>query len=264
MPIISLTSDYGLSDHRVASMKGSILAANEEIKIVDISHQIEAHNLIHTAYILKNAYPHFPKNTIHIIAVDSFFSKERKSILYKVNDQYFIATDNGVLSLIFEDIVPDAIYEITLNNRFDDTVNSSVLDIFIPVATHLTNGGLPEVIGRKIKSIKEIKFVQPTLSDQEKMIVADVLYIDQMGNVVTNITKKFFDKIAVNFKSFKIKVRSVTINTIYPSYAGIVTNWKNESSFHGKIVAFFNEADYLEIAIYKGSSTNGCTNATRT
>jgi S-adenosylmethionine hydrolase len=67
-----------------------------------------------------------------------------------------MAADNGLLSLIFFDIKPEAIFELTLNNRFDDIINFTSTDIFVPAAVHLANGGLPEVIGRKIDTAKQL------------------------------------------------------------------------------------------------------------
>lgn len=257
MPVVTLTTDYGLTDHRVAAIKGSLLSANESTKIVDISHNIEAYNLLHTAYILKNVHPYFPNGTVHLVAVDSFYNKNRKSLLYLVNNQFFIAADNGVLSLVFNEIKPEAIYEITLNNRFDDIVNFTATDIFVPVANHLLNGGLPEVIGRKTKSVKQITQLQPTFNSVEKMIIGDIMYIDHFGNIVTNIKKEYFEKEAAVYKNFKIKLRSFSLNKIYQSYTEIITDWKKENEFHGKAVAIFNEAGFLEITIYKGSQHNG-------
>ena len=101
MPVITFTSDYGLVDHRVPAVKGKILSLNENARIIDISHEIQAYNLLQTAYIVRNAYPFFPEGTVHIISVDSFYTKERKCILYKADGHYFIAADNGVLSLIY-------------------------------------------------------------------------------------------------------------------------------------------------------------------
>ena len=124
MSIITFTSDYGLVDHRVPSVKGKILSLNENVKIADISHEIQAYNLLQTAYIVRNAYSFFPKGTVHIIAVDSFYTKDRKCILYQADGHYFIAVDNGVLSLIFYDIKPEAVYEITFNNRFQNFLRS--------------------------------------------------------------------------------------------------------------------------------------------
>ena len=106
MPVITLTSDYGLVDHRVASIKGKILSWSEEVKVVDITHNIMAYNLLQTAYIVRNAYKFFPEGSIHIISVDSFHHKHRKNIIIKIDGHYFICADNGIISLMFFDIKP--------------------------------------------------------------------------------------------------------------------------------------------------------------
>lgn len=257
MPTITLTSDYGTKDYRVAAIKGKILELKEDLQIVDISNDIEAYNLTQTSYVVRNAYKYFPKGTVHIIAVDSFFSRFRKSILMKADDHYFIAADNGILSLIFNDIKPEAVYEITFNSRFDDIINFTVTDIFVPAAVHLQNGGLPEVIGRKLKSYKQMKLPQPTMNDSEKMMVGEIIYIDNFGNIVTNITKELFEKYAASHENFQIKIRNIYINKIVRNYTDIVSDWSREPDFHGKEVALFNRARFLEIAIYKGSKNNG-------
>lgn len=257
MPIITLTSDYGNLDHRVPAIKGSILQLNPEARIIDISHEIAPYNLIQCSYIVKNAYSHFPKESIHIISVDSFFHKDRKNLLVKADGHYFISSDNGLLSLIFHDIKPEAIYEITINNRFDDEVKFASVDIFAPVAAHLTKGGLPELIGRKIKNYKQISFSKPYFQEAEKMLIGEVMYIDNFGNCVTNITKSLFDKTVVNFSNFEINIRNILLKNIHKKYTDIVTDWQKETDYHGKASALFNEQDLLEITIYKGTKKNG-------
>jgi S-adenosylmethionine hydrolase len=257
MPIITLTSDYGNLDHRVPAIKGSILQLNPEARIIDISHEIAPYNLIQCSYIVKNAYSHFPKESIHIISVDSFFHKDRKNLLVKADGHYFISADNGLLSLIFHDIKPEAIYEITINNRFDDEVKFASVDIFAPVAAHLTKGGLPELIGRKIKNYKQISFSKPYFQEAEKMLIGEVMYIDNFGNCVTNITKSLFDKTVVNFSNFEINIRNILLKNIHKKYTDIVTDWQKETDYHGKASALFNEQDLLEITIYKGTKKNG-------
>ena len=257
MSIITFTSDYGLVDHRVPSVKGKILSLNENVKIVDISHEIQAYNLLQTAYIVRNAYSFFPKGTVHIIAVDSFYTKDRKCILYQADGHYFIAADNGVLSLIFYDIKPEAVYEITFNNRFDDEVNFTSTDIFAPAAVHLKNGGLPEVIGRKYKTPKQLSFPRPVFNESEKMIIGEIMYIDNFGNVISNISKKFFEKNGVGYENFIVKFRNLALSRIYNQYTEFVSDWQNEHEYHGKSVAIFNDAGLLELTIYKGNSQNG-------
>ena len=257
MPIITLTSDYGIVDHRVASIKGTILSLNPEITIVDITHQIEAFNLKQTAYIVRNAFRHFPIGTVHIIAVDSFFKKDFRGLIFKVDGHYFIAPDNGILKLIFHDIKPELIHEITFTNRFDDVINFPALDIFAPAAVHLCNGGLPEVVGRPFKKPLDIKFPHSVFNPGENMIVGEVIYIDSFGNIVSNISKQFFQKYQANTTKLTIKFRNLALSHVYNHYSEFVTDWADEPSFHGKSIAIFNDVDLLELCIYKGSGRNG-------
>ena len=257
MPIITLTSDYGNLDHRVSAIKGSILQLNPDARIIDITHEIGAYNLIQTAYILRNAYAHFPKESVHIVSVDSFFHKDRKNLLVKMDGHYFITADNGLMSLTFFDQKPEAIYEITINNRFDDEVKFASVDIFVPVAAHLTKGGLPELIGRKINHYKCTTFAKPHFNEPEKMLIGEVMYIDNFGNCVTNISKLIFDKTMVNFNNFEINIRNILLKNINRKYTDIVTDWEKENEYHGKASALFNGQDLLEITIYKGTKNNG-------
>lgn len=257
MSVITFTSDYGLVDHRVPAVKGKILSLNEKATIVDISHEIQAYNLLQTAYIVRNAYPFFPEGTVHIISVDSFFTKARKSILYESDGHYFIAADNGLLSLIFFDIKPEAVYELTFNNRFDDEVKFTSTDIFAPAAVHLQNGGLPEVIGRKFTTPKELSVPRAVFSENEKMIIGEIMYIDNFGNVVSNINRKFFEKCSVGFDRFILKFRNLALSKIHNQYTEFVADWSHENEYHGKSAAIFNDAGLLELTIYKGNSQNG-------
>lgn len=255
MSIITLTSDFGTTDHRIAAIKGKILSLNKDATLVDITHDIHAYNLGQTAYIVGNCYHHFPAGSVHIISVDSFFRKDRKCILYKADAHYFLAADNGVLSLIFHDIKPEEIYEITFSNRFDDEVTFTSLDIFAPAAVHLISGGLPEVIGRKIKTAKQLSFPKPGTTDN--IIIGEVMYIDNFGNVVTNISRKLLNEQMKGYERFEIKFRSTTITKIFERYTDVVSDWKRENEFHGHKAAIFNESGMLELTIYKGNKHNG-------
>jgi len=257
MSIITLTSDFGNLDYRVSAVKGKILSLNSKVTIVDITHDIQAFNLIQTSYIVRNAHKYFPKGSIHILAVDSFFHKSRKNILYKANGSYFLAADNGLLSLVFFDIKPEAIYEITLNNRFDDVVNFTSTDVFVPAAVHLANGGLPEVIGRKIDTVKELFFPKPVYNEPERMIIGEVMYIDNFGNIISNINKEIFESTGKGYENFTIKFRNLTLSKIFQSHTEVVSDWERETEYHGQSAAIFNDSQLLELTIYKGSKKNG-------
>nr|WP_315032333.1 SAM-dependent chlorinase/fluorinase [uncultured Chryseobacterium sp.] len=259
MSIITLTSDFGNLDYRVAAVKGKILSLNPEVNIIDITHDIQAFNLIQTSYIVRNAYKYFPKGSIHILSVDSFYHRSRKNILYKADGSYFLAADNGLLSLVFFDIKPEAIYELTLNNRFDDIISFTSTDILVPAAVHLANGGLPEVIGRKINAntVKQLMFPRAVYNESEGMVIGEVTYIDNFGNIISNINKDFFENISKGYDSFTIKFRNLSLSKIFSSHTEVVSDWERETEFHGQSAAIFNDSQLLELTIYKGSKKNG-------
>lgn len=255
MSIITLTSDFGNKDFQVSAIKGAIASLNQDAKVIDISHNISPHNLLETAYIIRNAYHHFPKGSVHILSIDSFYHKKRKNLVVKVNDHYFITADNGLVSLLFQQIKPEAIYEITLNNRFDDVVNFTTTDIFVPCAVHLQKGGLPDLIGRKINKLHTLQI--PKIVNKDNRIIGKIIYIDHHENIVTNIHRSDFEDKIKNFSSFSIKVRLMNFNKIYENYTEIVSNWDNEKQYHGKAGFLFNQEDFLTFFIYKGYPCNG-------
>ncbi len=256
MPIITLTTDLGTKDHKVASIKGSILSLEKNVPIVDITHHIEPHDIIQTAYIVRNSYSHFPKGSIHMIAVDCFYHKNRKFLVLEANGHYFIMPDNGLFSLIFPEIKPEKIYEISHNASDDDRVFTPI-DIFVPVAVHLHKGNDTKLIGKQIKSIKEVVFPKPNYNEAQKMIAGEIIYIDHFGNAVSNISKEIFEKHLSENQNFTIKFRERSMKNIVKKYTDIITDWEKENLFLAKELALFNEADLLEIAMYKGSKTNG-------
>jgi hypothetical protein len=256
MSIITLTTDLGTKDHKVASIKGSILSLEKNVPIVDITHHIEPHDIIQTAYIVRNSYSHFPKGSIHMIAVDCFYHKDRKFLVLEANGHYFIMPDNGLFSLIFPEIKPEKIYEISHKASDDDRIFTPI-DIFVPVAVHLYKGNDIKLIGKQIKSIKEVVFPKPNYNEAQKMIAGEIVYIDHFGNAVSNISKEIFEKHLSENQNFTIKFRECSMKNIVKKHTDIITDWEKENLFLSKELALFNEADLLEIAMYKGSKTNG-------
>ena len=256
MSIITLTTDLGTKDHKVASIKGSILSLEKNVPIVDITHHIEPHDIIQTAYIVRNSYSHFPKGSIHMIAVDCFYHKDRKFLVLEANGHYFIMPDNGLFSLIFPEIKPEKIYEISHNASDDDRIFTPI-DIFVPVAVHLYKGNDIKLIGKQIKSIKEVVFPKPNYNEAQKMIAGEIVYIDHFGNAVSNISKEIFEKYLSGNQNFTVKFRECSMKNIVKKHTDIITDWEKENFFLAKELALFNEADLLEIAMYKGSKTNG-------
>ncbi|MBM6500503.1 SAM hydrolase/SAM-dependent halogenase family protein [Flavobacterium macrobrachii] len=249
MSIITLTTDYGLKDHFVGSLKGKILTEFTEATIIDISHNIDAFNIAETSYIIGAAYSSFPKGTVHLIGVDIERNRETQHIAMQWNDQYFICADNGVLSILTQKIIPQKIVAINIHDRLHS--DATDLDVFVKVACHLAKGGLLNVIGKEITSVKDVTELQATVLDNQ--IKGNVIYIDHYGNVVTNISKNLFLEIGKG-RPYEIKFKTKTIKTILPNYSDIVISDKYSiKDYEGEKLAIFNEAGFLEIALFRSN-----------
>ncbi len=187
MPLITLTTDFGTKDHFIGAVKGAIFNELNEVTVIDISHEVSPFNITETAYIVKNAYKNFPKGSIHIIGVDSELSSENKHIALEMDEHYFICPDNGVISMITSEIKPEKLVEITIHNAIISSFN--VLDVFVKVACHLARGGQLDVIGKEVKHYKQLTEVHPFINEDKTQIVGSVIYIDNYGNVISNISK---------------------------------------------------------------------------
>lgn len=252
MPLITLTTDFGTKDYFVGAIKGTIFSELNNATVIDISHEISPFNITETAYIVKNAYTNFPKGSIHIIGVDSELSVENKHIALKLDGHYFICPDNGVIAMIASEIKPEKLVEITIHNNIVSSFN--VLDVFVKVACHIARGGTLEVIGRNIDKFKQTREVHPSINDDQTQIVGSVIYIDNYGNVISNISKKLFNDIGKG-RDYEVIARNYTFDKIFRKYNQVVNfNLAPENrQDDGKKMALFNSADFLEIAIYKSN-----------
>ncbi|WP_278035759.1 SAM hydrolase/SAM-dependent halogenase family protein [Flavobacterium nitratireducens] len=251
MSIITLTTDYGLKDHFVGSLKGKILSEYPEAQIIDISHDIDPFNIVEASYIIGASYSSFPKGTVHLIGVDMELNKENLHIVMQWNDSYFIAADNGILSMLSQKIVPQKIVAINIHDRLPS--DASGLDVFVTVACHIARGGLLNVIGREINTVKEVTELKAVVANDNNSLKGHVIYIDHFGNVVTNITKKQFLEVAKG-RPYEIQMKTKNIKTILPNYSAIAISDKYPiKNYEGEKLAIFNEAGYLEIAIFRSN-----------
>lgn len=258
MPIITLTSDYGLKDHFVGALKGKILSEFPDVRIVDISHDIDPFNSAEASYIIGSAYSSFPKGTVHLIGVDAELNKENQHIAIQWNDHYFIAADNGILGMLTQKILPQKMVAINIHDRLPS--DATDLDVFVTVACHLAKGGLLNVIGREIPEIRQMTEMQPTVSTANDSIKGFVVYIDHFGNVVTNITRSLFLQVAKG-RPYEIVLNSkssprskANIKNIWPKYSDIAVSDKFPiKNYEGDKLAIFNEAGFLEIAIFRSN-----------
>ena len=251
MSIITLTTDFGTKDHFVGAVKGAIYSELPEAKIVDITHHISPFNITETAYILKNSYKSFPDGTIHIIGVDSELSEDNKHIALELDGHYFICPDNGLICMITKDIKPTKVVEINIHDRIESSF--PVLDVFVQVACFISRGGSLGVIGKEISGYKEMTEIQPKVNQEQTRITGGVIYIDNYGNVISNISQKLFAEIGKG-RDFKINAARYTFTKIFSKYNEIVDpNATDPRQFDGNRLALFNSAGYLEVAIYRSN-----------
>ncbi len=254
MAIITLTTDFGEKDHFAGATKGAIYSELPEVKIVDISHSISPFSIPEAAYIIQNAYNSFPKGTIHIIGLDAEINPENKHIALKLDDHFFICANNGIMSMICSEIAPEKIVEINIHDKIQTSF--PVLDVFVKVACHIARGGTLDVIGKSINEIKPIKNITPYVNDDKTQIIGSIIYIDNYGNVVTNIKRHFFETIQKG-RAFEISARNYKFKTIFNKYSDIV-NFEipeEKRNDEGRGLVVFNSGDFLEIALYKSNCT---------
>ena len=251
MSLITLTTDFGTKDHFVGAVKGAIYTELADAKIVDITHEISPFNITETAYILKNSYKSFPKGTIHIVGVDSELSENNKHIALELDGHFFVCPDNGIISMITSEIKPTKIVEINIHDRIESSF--PVLDVFVQVACFIARGGNLTVIGKEIKHFKKITEIKPKTNQQQNQIIGGVVYIDNYGNVITNISKKMFQEIGKG-RNFKINAKKHSFSKIFSKYNEVANNsaYSNQQ-YEGHKLALFNSAAYLEIAIYRSN-----------
>lgn len=251
--IITLTTDMGTRDYYVAAVKATILGLYPQAHIIDISHHIQPFDIAQAAFVVRNVYHTFPKDSIHLLGVNSEKSNPLlqpgsplvRHVVVRQNDHYFIGADNGIFSLIF-DKMPQQAWEIDFDLT-DEEYTFPVKTVFARAASMIAAGQEPGSFGHPISDLNQRTVVNPTISPS--LIKGTVIYIDTYGNVITNITRKVFEQ-QTQGKAYRILLRggSHEIDSIRRSYSEVP---------EGEIVALFDSSGHLEIAINKGVEGNG-------
>ncbi len=242
MAIITLTSDWGIKDHYVGAVKGTILRQLPEATIVDITHAIPPFDLNHAAFTIRNFYKNFPPGSIHILAVNTEASIRHPHTLVKYDGHWFIGADNGIFSLIFDD-KPELIIDLDIMQD-SDYFTFPTRDVFAKVACHIAEGKPPEKLGHVKKEVLQKMAFKPVILGD--LIKGQVIYVDNYENAITNITESLF-KSATKGRKFTITFRSATnrITRISKSYQDVA---------EGEMLALFSSNGYLEIAMNKGNA----------
>ncbi len=248
-PIVTLTTDFGLSDHFVGAMKGVILGIQPAAQVIDISHGVEPYQIADGAFTIAQAYRYFPKKTIHVVVVDPGVGSTRRPLLAEMAGQYFVAPDNGVLSMIFARESPK-VRHITSERFFLHPVSRTFhgRDVFSPVAAHLAAGVKPAQFGKRIEDYLRASFDKPAHTGQHTR-TGTILKADHFGNLATNFHIDQLPTIRTHAFSLKVGLQAITRLALTFSECE-----------PGELFVIVGSSGYLEVAASQGSAANalGC------
>ncbi len=256
--IITLTTDFGLTDAYVAAMKGVILGINPEVKVIDICHTIKPQDILQAAFVLGTAYQFFPRKTIHVVVVDPGVGTERRAIILRTPLADFVAPDNGVLSYVIQqsstklvkdkdnrqcvELGPELAAIIITRSQFWRAPVSATFhgrDIFAPVAARLSSGFSLSDFGETTNSVVMLPLPCPYQAP-DGSLVGHILHIDHFGNLITNIKS---DDLPQTKGAVSIEVGNQFIPELSRTYA--------EGS---GLLALIGSSGYLEVSLKEGSA----------
>lgn len=239
--LVTLTTDYGLEDYYVVELKASILQKAKAVQFFDVSHFIPSYDITKAAYFVENVYRKFPAGTIHIISVHNHYARKNRVLILKRNGHFFVAPDNGVLSLIFDDLLIGELYTVD-----DKQLNlDSLSEKFAHIVGYLKHRLPLNEIGPQVEQVnKKLKIEAVVTSSQVR---ATIIHVDHYDNVIINLTKEKFEQIRAGRKFELYYKQNEPIDYIYRSYSDVAV---------GEVLLLFNSEDYLELAINMGRASS--------
>ena len=240
-PIITLLTDFGLSDHYVGAMKGVMLSICPNAHLVDITHEVRPYAILDAAFTLAQACKYFPEGAIHLVVVDPGVGSSRRPLIAESHGHRFVAPDNGVLSLIGElrawEIRDERFFRTPVSQTFHGR------DIFAPVAAHLASGAGPPDFGPEIADPVCLPELEPVLIGAGEWR-GTVLRIDRYGNVITNFASARFlstgDSPVLSFQTTRVSQYQPTYSTSPPHQPVLIAG----------------SSGYLEVSINKGDAAS--------
>jgi len=241
--IITLTTDFGLSDHFVGAMKGVILGIAPNAQIVDITHAIRPFQITEGAFAMAEACRFFPKKTVHVVVIDPGVGTARRPILAEAGGQYFVAPDNGVLSLVYAR-QKHRVRAVTAARYVLEPVSQTFhgRDVFAPVAAHLARGVPPTRFGKRIEDYCRLGFGQPVRTGK-RFWQGAILKVDHFGNLITNFHITEFPLLET--RPFQFNVGQAAMGELARTFAGGAA---------GEPALIVGSSGYLEVAINQGSA----------
>src|SRR5688500_1653944 len=245
-PVIALLSDFGSRDHYAGTMKGVILNICPDATLVDITHDVPAHDVLDGALQLAATARYFPAGTIFLAVVDPGVGSSRRGIAAEAGDYRFVAPDNGVLTAVLREFTPKKIVELTERRYARPTVSRTFegRDRFAPAAGWLAKGIQLTALGRPAADYQRLDIPLPQV--EESRIVGVVLRVDRFGNLVTNIDRRAVESVARS-GAMEVSAAGHTVGRLVATYADIQP---------GEVCALFGSTDHLELAANSDSAAD--------
>jgi hypothetical protein len=244
-PLITILTDFGLTDHYVGAMKGVILGICPEAQLVDISHEIMPYAVAEGAFTLSQTWRCFPGGTVHLVVVDPGVGSARRPILVEAAGHHFVAPDNGVLTMLYDAVPEYEVREITESRYFRQPASRTFhgRDIFAPVAARIANGLAPAEVGGRIDNPVRLDFARPRATGP-KTWMAIILKADRFGNLVTNLDSETWLPRLSN-EPFEMRAGQDLIWRLASNYAEMET---------GTPFVIAGSAGFLEISMNQSSA----------
>jgi len=249
--IITLTTDFGLADSYVGTIKGVILGIAPDARIIDITHDISPQNTHQAAYIVQTFPGYFPPGAIHMVIIDPTVGSDRRAIAFSTPEAIFVAPDNGVLTYVWRAALerwgPEEcrVVELAAPRFWLPRVSSTFhgRDMFAPVVAHLARGAALEALGPRLPQLQEADLEQPA-DGRTGGIVGRIIHVDHFGNCITNITPRHLEQYGMG--------EQIVVHIIDQRIAGLSQTFSDVSV--GALAALIGSTDHLELAVRNGSA----------
>jgi S-adenosylmethionine hydrolase len=242
--IVTLTTDFGTRDPYAGIMRGMVLTANRNARLIDITHEIPAQDILNAAFTLLRAYDFFPPGTVHVAVVDPEVGGGRKNIAVRTERYLFVGPDNGIFGMVFQREKPIEIREIQnmpfVAERVSNTFHGR--DVFAPCAGYLSSGRDIADVGQELKGVIQLKYPRPNQSGN--ILTGEVISVDSFGNLITNISEHMYRSF-VGRQSVEISFATVRLSGVHCHYSEVAP---------GMALALFGSSGYLEISMNSGSA----------
>jgi len=240
MHIVSIITDFGLQDYYVAELKAHIYQRSPDVRIVDVSHSVGSHDIVQAAHFVDNIFRSFPKGSIHCVAVYNYYSRTSKFITFERDGHFFVGPDNGIFSLIFDDLRPDQVYEIDHKLLGLDTI-SKVIGWTVG---YLSKENPITEIGEVVTEINQKMGIQPVVTNSQ--IRATIIHIDHYENVIINLKRDQFERLRAGRRFQLYYKQTDPITEISESYSSVGI---------ADVMCLFNSAGYMQIGINMGKAS---------